>query len=313
MNRRMARRNLCFGVFFLLSVLLFWKPLKLLLYFSFQNVHLSHIFLIPLLSLILIWWERKGIFSSVRSSYGSGLLLLSVAAVLYGVAFQNPFLLSQHDYLSASTLALVFTWLAIFALCYGSASFQAAAFPLLFLLLMVPVPELLLGRIISALQEGSAALAHGLFKLSGVPTYRDGFYFTLPGLTIEVAEECSGIRSSIALFVTSLLAGHLSLRTGWGRLSLILLVIPLALLKNAVRIVVITLLGLYVDRGFLTGYLHHRGGIVFFLFSVALLVIVLGVLQRLEDRNRRDGGALSQGLMKFWPWLGWGRRESRSP
>jgi exosortase len=216
-----------------------------------------------------------------------------VAAVLYGAASQNSLLLSQHDYLSVTILTLVLTWLGIFVLCYGSASFRAAAFPLLFLLMMVPVPELLLGRIISALQEGSAAVAHRLFELSGVPTYRDGFFFTLPGLTIEVAEECSGIRSSIGLLVTSLLAGHLFLRSGWGKISLTLSIIPLAMLKNALRIVVITLLGIYVDGGFLTGNLHRRGGIVFFLLSLPLLAIFLGMLQRFENRNRRDDGTPS--------------------
>ena len=313
MDRLMARRTLCLGVLFFLSVVLFWEPVKLLIHFSFQYVHFSHIFLIPPLSLILILWERKRVFSSIGSSYRPGLLLLLVAAVLYGVASRNSFVLSQHDYLSVSTLALVLTWLGLFVLFYGLRSFRAAAFPLLFLLLMVPVPEVLLWKIISALQEGSAAVAHGLFELSGVPTYRDGFLFTLPGLTIEVAEECSGIRSSIALFVTSLLAGHLFLRSGWGRIVLTLSIIPLAILKNGLRIVVITLLGIHVDQGFLTGYLHHRGGIVFFLLSLSLLAIVLGMLQRFEKRNRREDGALAQALTKFCPWLAWGRRESRSP
>ena len=294
MNRSMARRTLTFGGLFLLSIILYWKALNLWIDFSFQQVHLSHTLLIPFLSLILIWRERGRIFSSFRSSHRSGLVLLLLAAVLYGAASQDSYPLSQYDRLSVTILTLALTWLAIFVFCYGSASLRAAAFPLLFLVVMVPIPELLLGKIVSALQYGSATLAHGLFELSGVPTYRDGFVFTLPGVMIEVAEECSGIRSSLALWVTSLLAGHLFLRTGWARISLILVSIPLALVKNAVRIVTISLLGIYVDRGFLTGNLHHRGGIVFFLFSLVLLGIVLRVLERCENRNKRDDGSLSQ-------------------
>ncbi len=290
----MGRRILYFGILFFLSVVLFWEPLNLWAHFSLQYEHLSHAILIPAVSLVLIWWERKRIFSSLRFSYGPGLVLLLVAAGLYGAASLSSSRLSQHDYLSTTILSLVLAWLAIFVLCLGSASFRAAAFPLLFLLLMIPIPKPLLEKTIYALQVGSAEVAHGLFKLSGVATLREGLLFALPGLTIKVAEECSGIRSSIALFATSLLAGHLFLRSGWGRISLSLSIIPLALLKNGLRIVTISLLGIYVDRGFLTGNLHHRGGIVFFLLSLALLAIVLGMLQRFENWYRRDDGALSQ-------------------
>ena len=117
-------------------------------------------------------------------------------------------------------------------------------------------------------------------------------------MIIEVAEECSGIRSSIALLVTGLLACHLFLRSGWGKIALILSIVPLALLKNGVRIVTITLLGIYVDPGFMTGYLHQSGGIVFFLFSLAPMAIVLGVIQRFETRNKKENGSPSQPSMK---------------
>lgn len=294
MDRPMARRTLCLSVLLFLSLLLFWKPFNLWVQFSFLHVHLSHTIFIPGLSLILIWRERKRIFSSLDSSYRHGLVLLLLAAVLYGAGHQSSFPLSQQDYLSVTIFALVLTWLALFVFCYGSASFRAATFPLLFLLLMVPVPEFLLEKIITALQDGSAVVAHKLFELSGVPTYREGFVFTLPGLVIEVAEECSGIRSSIALLVVSLLAGHLSLRSRWGKLSLTLSILPLVVLKNGLRIVVITLLGLYVDRGFLDGYLHQRGGIVFFLVSLVLLAFVLKAVQRFERWNSKDDGLLAQ-------------------
>jgi hypothetical protein len=78
------------------------------------------------------------------------------------------------------------------------------------------------------------------------------------------------------------------------KISLAVSIIPLALLKNALRIVVITLLGIYVDRGFLTGQLHRNGGIVFFLLSVSLLVIELRLLQRCERWNRGEAGPLLQ-------------------
>ena len=112
--------------------------------------------------------------------------------------------------------------------------------------------------------------------------FRDGLYFALPGLNIEVARECSSIRSSMALLITSVLVNHLLLRRWWSKAVVLLLVFPLAVFKNGVRIVTLSLLTIYVDAGFMRGGLHTKGGAVFFgLACVILLLICLG-LRKLE-------------------------------
>ena len=97
------------------------------------------------------------------------------------------------------------------------------------------------------------------------------------------ARDTKGIRSSLALFITSLLAGHLFLRLAWTKTALTLIALPLLIIKNGMRIVTLTLLSIYVDPGFLTGSLHHQGGILFFLIALALLAPALRLLQKLED------------------------------
>ena len=100
-------------------------------------------------------------------------------------------------------------------------AFRAALFPLLFLAFMVPIPSMLLDGLIFLLRSGSADAVAGLFSLTGTLYYREGFVFTLPSVVIEVAEECSGIRSSIALVLTALLAGHMWLDSGWKKAVLV--------------------------------------------------------------------------------------------
>jgi exosortase len=152
---------------------------------------------------------------------------------------------------------------------------------------MVPVPGFLLERIILALQKGSAEVVEALFKLSGVPVLRQGFTFALPRVTFDIAHECSGIRSSLALFITSLLAGYVFLLSKWRRGILALSVVPVAIIKNGVRIVTLSLLASYVDRSFLTGSLHHRyGGALFSVLALAALVPVLWLLQRQEGSSQ---------------------------
>ena len=173
-------------------------------------------------------------------------------------------------------------WLGAFLLCYGSRATRAAAFPLLFLLLVVPLPEAVLEKTIYLLQQGSTEIAYLLFKLVQVPVFRQGFVLSLPSVSIEVAKECSGIRSSMALFITCLLAVHLFLHTHWKMAFFVLLALPLAIIKNGIRITTLTLLAIYVDPSFLTGNLHHDGGVVFFLLTLAILAPVLLLLQKSE-------------------------------
>ncbi|NWG13738.1 MAG: archaeosortase/exosortase family protein, partial [Acidobacteria bacterium] len=194
--------------------------------------------------------------------------------------------LSNQDFLALKTFGLVTVLLGMFLLVYGTAAFRAALFPLLFLFFAVPLPEKLLATAVSLLLRGSAEFVAILFRVSGTPFYRDGAAFALAGVNIEVASQCSGIRSSLALVITVLLAGYLMLRSGWNRLVLVLVAVPMAMFKNAVRIVVLTLLAIHVEPGWLTSSrLHQRGGILFYLLALLLLVPVLWVLRRLEARE----------------------------
>ncbi len=111
---------------------------------------------------------------------------------------------------------------------------------------------------------------------------------TIPGLEIEVARECSSIRSSLMLIVTTLVLAHLFLRSWWRKVVLVAAAIPLSVAKNGLRIFTIGELGTRVDPGFLNGKFHHNGGIVFFAISVAAVVMVLWILRRTESQMRRQ-------------------------
>jgi len=110
------------------------------------------------------------------------------------------------------------TWtIGSFIALYGKMAFQKALFPLLFIIFMIPIPSIFLDPIIRILQVGSAHAVNGIFKIIGIPYYRDGMVFEFIGVTIEVAKQCSGIRSSLAMLITSVVAGYLILPSGWRR------------------------------------------------------------------------------------------------
>jgi exosortase len=276
-----------FAVLSAASILIFWKPLAALLAYSLNHESASHILLIPLITIYLLYTERKHIFRSTNLSPISGGMVILIGIGFYWIADARWASAESNDGLVGTTLSFVVIWIGAFLLCYGSRAARAAAFPLLFLLLMVPLPEAVLDKTIYLLQQGSTEIAYLLFKLVQVPVFRQGFILSLPTVSIEVAKECSGIRSSVALFITCLLAAHLFLRTKWKMLVFVLLAFPLALVKNGIRITTLTLLSVYVDPSFLTGNLHHDGGFVFFLLALAMLAPVLLLLEK-SDRTAQS-------------------------
>jgi len=218
--------------------------------------------------------DRRRIFKSLSSDAAVGLALLipGIVAVLWSMRTQpvSP---------SLCAFGLVLVWIAGFALAFGREALKAARFPLLFLFLFIPLPEALLSRVVYFLQKGSAEISALLFGLTPLPVLREGFVFRLPRFSIEVARECSGIRSSIALLVIAILVGRFFLRTWWKQVVFVLAGIVVMIVKNGIRIVTLTVLATYVDPGFLYGNLHREGGVVFFLIGLLLLAPVFWILQ----------------------------------
>jgi len=280
-------RTRIFWFFFLLllSSVIFWRPLEALLSLSLSNEHYSHVLIIPVLSAYLLFRERREIFSAVSPSPVAGSVVVLGGIVLDWLASRPLWSLPFGEQLAMQTLSFVVIAIGVFLSCFGVRPLRTALFPLLLLLLAVPLPGFVIEKLIVGLQEGSAAAASLFFRLLGVPVLQEGFSFSLPGFTIQVAQECSGIRSSLALMITGLLAGHLFLRSWWTKTGLCLAMIPLAVVKNGFRIAALSWLGLHIDRGFLTGNLHRRGGVVFFLLSLIVLAVLLRLLQWAEGRQ----------------------------
>ena len=285
-----VRNGLCLFLLFA-AVAWFWAPLGTLYSMTREQEHYSHILLIPWLSLYAFYLDRSALLTSREWSPWLGSILIGLGALGYWRAETADL---AADQLSITILALVVSCWGIFLLGYGIRSCRTFSFGLLFLLFMVPLPSAALNAIIVFLQRSSTEVTDVVFSLLGVPVFRQGFVFSLSNFTIHVAEECSGIRSTLSLCITSLVAGHFFLRSAWGKLGLVTMVIPLAIIKNAFRIVGLSLLANYVDPSFITdSALHRYGGIPLFLLSLVVLFSLVWLLRRVE---KRLGYSQSHGL-----------------
>ncbi len=275
-------RTLLFAGYGLLVALANAPVLGALVEVSRNEPSASHALLIPFVTLALIYHRRTPIFSTVRFAWPAGLgVILAGLALWVGVSL-GGWPEGQDDALACRVGALVVLWFGGFLLLYGRDAFRAALFPLLFLGFMIPIPGVLLDGATALLKSGTAESTAGLFSVTGTPYHRQEFVFHLPSVVIEIADACSGIRSSIALLLTSLLVGYTYLRNPWTRSLLVLAIVPVTILKNGIRIVSLSLLAIHVDPAFLDGRLHHDGGIVFFLLSLLMLQPLLVLLRNSE-------------------------------
>jgi len=266
------------------SLLMCWTPLLTTFRLALTDDAYTHILLILPLSTALIFSDPKCRDSLSRSfihrpSLGFGISLLVLSLVIICSA---RWIVNVPDRVSLTMLALVIWWLGAVILCFGIETFKTFLFPLCFLFLVVPLPPFALSRIIEVLQQQSAVAARILFQVAQVPVTQNGIMLSIPGLDIEVAQECSSIRSSTILIVTTMVLAYLLLRSWWRRAVLIAIAIPLSIVKNGFRIFVIAELGTRVDSGFLTGSLHRKGGIIFFTLSLVLVSVLIFALRRTE-------------------------------
>jgi len=265
------------------SLVIWWHSLVATLRLALGSDAYTHILLIVPLSLALIYLQSRTLPMSFESSARAGSLLLAGTLLTAGLARWGWPTLAADLRLSVSMIALVTWWIASVVFCFGWRAFRSFLFPFCFLFWTVPTPATVLDRIIPFLQSESALAARVLFRMAGVPVTQNGIILDIPGLTIEVARECSSIRSSLLLIVITMVLAQLFLHSWWRKVLVIAFSIPLAVAKNGLRIFVISELGTRVDPGFLDGKLHHQGGIVFLAVAVVIVVVLIWILQRSES------------------------------
>jgi exosortase C (VPDSG-CTERM-specific) len=194
--------------------------------------------------------------------------------------------MEEQDRLFWRTLAFVLLFVGLAVSLVDRRTIRRIGFPVAFLIFLVPLPIVWVDAIESFLQHRSASAAAAFFGAYGTPFFREQTYFQLPGINLEVAPECSGIRSSLALFITSIVAGYLFLQSPVKRAVLAFAVIPLAIVRNGFRVFVIGELCVHVGPEMIDSYIHRRGGPIFFALSLIPFFVLLWLLIKIEHRGR---------------------------
>jgi len=185
----------------------------------------------------------------------------------------------------------VVAWVALLggalAVTLGREEFARWKLPLLLLLFIAPLPHAVVSACEEVLQHGSAACARFLLEVHGTPVHLERLTLHLRGMSLWVAPECSGLRSSLVLLLLTVVAAGALLRTTPARLALFIAVAPIAIARNGLRIFVIGKLCAQDGPAALDSLLHRQGGPVFFVLSLLPWTLLLLALCRREATARR--------------------------
>ena len=226
----------------------------------------SHGFLVPFIAAYMIWHYRERLAAiEIRPSYWGYLLLLG------GMAFHIAGNIGAE--LFVQRCSIIITLMGLIVIMYGTEIFKKTAVPMLYLLLMIPIPAILWNKIAFPLQLFSARLSAGIIGTIGIAVFREGNILHLANTSLEVVDACSGIRSLTSMLALSAAFAYISSMKLSGKWILFLSAVPIAIAVNIVRLTVTAALARYFGPETAQGFLHDMSG--FIVFFVALLLLYL--------------------------------------
>jgi exosortase len=249
-----------------LVALLYAPVLKHLVEQWWTDPDYGHGFFVPLFSGFVLWRERKRWIESKSEPGNFGLLVIvgAVALLLLGS-------LAAELFISRVSLLVLLAGMILFLA--GWKVLRSVSFPLGYLIFMIPLPVIIYNQITFPLQLLASRLATFWLGIVQVPVLRDGNILTFSNYSLEVVEACSGIRSLITLISLAVAYGYLLERRHWIRYMLALLMVPIAIVSNAIRITGAGMVAHRFGPSAAEGFLHAFSGWVIFL---AALILMLG-------------------------------------
>jgi exosortase len=266
------------AVVFILVAWLYSSILEHLAQQWWQDSNFSHGMFVPAFSLFLLWHDRERLRSQIEapSWWGLALIVMALVMLILGTLGAELFFARVSFLLLMAGLIVLF---------FGFSHLRTVSFPLAFLILMFPIPAIIFNQITFPLQLLASKIASTVLPWFGVPVLREGNVITLPAMTLEVAEACSGIRSLLSLVTLSIIYGYLMESRNSIRVLLALASVPIAVAANSLRIVGTGILVQYWDPEKAEGFFHVFSGWLIFVISLVMLFALHQGLARAQGKE----------------------------
>jgi exosortase len=227
-----------------------------------NNEYYSHGFLVPLISGYIIWSMRKELVEKKPNQAGLGVFAFGI--ILHGIS-----IIYTMRFLSGISFIVTITGMVLYL--FGWEFLNKVKFPIIFLLLMIPLP--FVDLIAPPVQTASAVASTGIANLFGIPVQREGLVLNIPGGSFEVGLPCSGLRSIISLFTIAAIYAFILEGGMLMKFMILISSVPLALAGNIIRIVSVLAVANIYGQEIALNYFHGFSSLL--LFSIALLGLFL--------------------------------------
>lgn len=258
----------------------YWRTGESIVAIWWRSETFAHGFLIVPISLALIWMKRREVAKVAPAPDRLGLVWLAAAGLAWLVAEAGRVQVVQQYAMTAMIPAAVVA-------VSGRRAARALAFPLAFLLLGVPVGEVF----IPPLMTWTARFTVTALRLSGIPVFSEGTFFTIPSGTWSVVEGCSGLRYLIASVTVGTLYAYLSYRRFWKRALFVALSVIVPIIANGLRAYIIVMIADLSGMKLALGVDHLIYGWLFFGLVVLLLFWAGSFWHDLAPEASHDSGS----------------------
>lgn len=242
----------------------------------------SHGFLVVPVALYLAWERKDALAAAPARPSALGLVVVAGSLLVLGAGMLGAELfLTRVAIVGVLVGAVLFVW--------GWTHLRLLAFPLAFLLLMIPLPAIVFNQIALPLQLLASRVGEAGLRLVGVPVLREGNLMVLASTTLEVAEACSGIRSLVSLLTLGIVYGYFMDSRAWVRWLLALATVPIAVFTNGLRVAGTGVAAHYYGPDAAEGFLHSFSGWLVFVSALALLFALREVLNKVAPDPHLPG------------------------
>lgn len=227
------------------------------------------------------WKELLSIRAPGNLALTLAVLVPSLLLYIFGRAF---------DFLALEALAMLGALVAIFYGWFGLEACKRMWFPILYLGFVVPLPGWVITTLTAPMKEYVSWAATAILGQVGYPIVREGVTLYVAQYQLLVEDACAGLNSLISLTAISLFYIYILHNASWRyALFLMLWIIPVALLANLVRVMILVLLTYHFGNAAAQGFLHSTAGLVMFATALVGIFMVDGLMtpvRRLLTRNR---------------------------
>lgn len=264
---------------FILFLLAYWGPLKSLVSEWSASDDYSYGFLIPVITLYLIWDRKRELASTPVSINWTGSLffILFLAIGLYGILGSSP---------SAVRPSIPFILISVTLFCFGWQYLKKLFFPLFFLIFMIPLPTIVESTITVPLKLVSTKLGGMILHLFGISVFIQGNVIDLGVTQLQVVDACNGLRYILPLLAMGVIFAYLLEKVLWKRAILVLVTVPISVFFNGLRIGATGILTQKYGPAAAEGFFHDFSGWLVFMFAFVMLILIESLLRRIGKKRQ---------------------------